>query len=292
MIDAKQTLTGTINTSQSLTGELNKTTEYIQPALQEKEVTPTKEKQTITADKGVYGLSKVIVDKIPDEYIIPAETINITSNGVYDVSDKANANVDIPEKKFGTKTINKNGTYKASDDELDGYNEVSIEVEGEKNMLQEYVEKNGSARNLFYYTFVEDLSFIEGLDTSKLVDGFRMFSYCSNLKTIPFLDCSSLNNLQQMFSETTNIENIGGFGNLGKGFDPTKSDKYNSYKLDISKMEKLTHESLMNIINNLYDLKSAGIKNQQVLLGSVNYNKLTAEERQIGVAKGWYIEII
>lgn len=39
--------------------------------LQEKEITPTKEIQEITPDSTYDGLSKITVDKIPDEYIIP-----------------------------------------------------------------------------------------------------------------------------------------------------------------------------------------------------------------------------
>ena len=94
--------------------------------LQEKEVTPTKEKQQIKADQQYDGLSKVVVNAIPDEYIIPSGEINISQNGTYDVTNKASANVNIPEKVLGTKTITSNGTYKAVDDNLDGYSEVEV----------------------------------------------------------------------------------------------------------------------------------------------------------------------
>lgn len=96
--------------------------------LQEKEVTPTKETQEIVAEKQYDGLSKVVVNAIPDEYIIPSGEININSNGTYDVTDKASANVNIPEKVLGTKTITSNGTYKATDDNLDGYSEVEVNL--------------------------------------------------------------------------------------------------------------------------------------------------------------------
>ena len=95
---------------------------------QEKEVTPTKEVQNVEPDKDYTGLSKVVVNAIPDEYIIPNGEINIIQNGTYDVTDKSSANVNIPEKVFGTKTITSNGTYKAVDDNLDGYSEVEVNL--------------------------------------------------------------------------------------------------------------------------------------------------------------------
>ena len=98
--------------------------------LQEKEVTPTKEIQQIKADQQYDGLSKVVVNAIPDEYIIPSGEINISQNGTYDVTDKINAIVNIPEKKLGSKIITENGTYKATDDNLDGYSEVEVATSG------------------------------------------------------------------------------------------------------------------------------------------------------------------
>ena len=98
--------------------------------MQEKEITPTKETQIVEPDRNYDGLKKVTVNKIPDEYIIPSGEIDITQNGTYNIVDKATANVNIPEKQLGTKTITKNGIYKATDDNLDGYSEVDVETSG------------------------------------------------------------------------------------------------------------------------------------------------------------------
>lgn len=60
-----------------------------------KTVTPTKETQTVSPDGGEL-LSGVTVNPIPDEYIIPSGTKDITTNGTTDVTSFASVNVAVP----------------------------------------------------------------------------------------------------------------------------------------------------------------------------------------------------
>lgn len=141
MIEAQE-LTGYISQDEVLTGQLSKTIEVLKPITQEKEVTPTKETQIVEPDKDYTGLSKVTVEPIPSEYIVPNGEVEFTKNGIYDVTDKASAKVNVPEKKFGTKTITSNGTYKASDDNLDGYSEVIADVQIDIDIKQYMIESD------------------------------------------------------------------------------------------------------------------------------------------------------
>ena len=75
------------------------------PQLQEKTVTPSETQQTATPDANYAGLSKVIVGAIPPDYVIPSGTIQITENGVVDVSGKATANVNVPGKEEEAKEV-------------------------------------------------------------------------------------------------------------------------------------------------------------------------------------------
>lgn len=60
-----------------------------------KTATPTKDTQTVNPDSGKL-LSSVTVNPIPDAYIIPAGTKNITENGTVDVTSFAEVNVAVP----------------------------------------------------------------------------------------------------------------------------------------------------------------------------------------------------
>ena len=370
--------------------------------LQEKETTPTKEMQQIIADQQYDGLSKVVVNAIPDEYIIPSGEINISQNGTYDVTDKASAKVNVPEKQLGTKTITKNGTYKASDDDLDGYSEVEVETSGvdindyyvtsgNYNKIPMYIKKipliDTSAvtnmnsmfsgckslttipqldtsnvtnmRYMFYdcnslttiplidtsavtnmnsmfyncknlisipqlntsnITDMDDMFYncsylttIPQLDTSNVTSMIYMFSSCKSLTTIPqlntskvtnmsnmFYDCKSLTTIpqldlskvisvSQMFYSCSALTTLGGFQNLGMAYDTSKRANYSYYTLNLSVCTKLTHDSLMNVINNLYDIKTKGCNPQSLVLGSTNLAKLTAEEIAIATDKGWNV---
>lgn len=107
---------------------VNVQNESSEPVLQEKTVTPTTSKQTVTPDSGYDGMSKVTVnavstetksvtpttseqnvtpssgkflDKvtvnaIPGDYIKPSGTKSITENGTHDVTAFASVNINVP----------------------------------------------------------------------------------------------------------------------------------------------------------------------------------------------------
>ena len=404
MISAKGSLTGLLNSKQELNGKLNKAVEYINPITQEKEVTPTKEVQNVEPDKDYTGLSNVKVNPIPDEYIIPSGEININSNGTYDVTDKASANVNIPEKVLGTKTIISNGTYKATDDNLDGYSEVKVETSG-VNIWDYFIKQVPSNQGQYIYYIKKlpvvdtsnlrtaknmfngfmNLQEVPPIDTSKVTTMSYMFSNCSKLTEVPLLDTSSVTDMSSMFNNcnqlttiplfnTSNVTtmygmfygcnaidnlpllntskvtrmndtfkrcydlkkipeintqnvtsfnstfydcaslyeipalnaskvtdvnqtfllcrkltNFGGMLNLGEAYNTRQPANIPSYKLTLDDSPELTHDSLMNIINNLYDIKTKGCNPQGLILGGTNLGKLTSEEIAIATNKGFNV---
>lgn len=401
--------------------------------LKKKEVIPSETEQTIIPDEGYNSLSEVLVKQIPEKYIIPQGEINITENGVFNVKDKEFADVNVPDAKLGTKTITANGTYKASDDGLDGYSEVAVETSGVdindyfsgtelvsdvnyfvKSTIKQmpdyvYEQLGGKTNYNSLFRYCKNLRGISLFDTSKatsmnsmfyecrnlinvplidmssvksanqmfyncsklqtipffnvlnITDMNSMFSGCSSLQTIPLLNTSKVTSFSQTFDECSSLKNIplldtqsaismsyifyhcsqleeipaldtskceslisafqscsnlkkmeelnlqsantimnmvancdnliqvGGFKDLGKGYNIGIAENAASYALVMNKSTNLTHDSLMNVINKLYDIASLGVKPQQLIIGAINVGKLSAEEIQICTEKGWSV---
>lgn len=101
-----------------------------EPALQEKSVTPTKSAQNVTPDSGYDGLSKVTVNAIPDEYIVPSGTVSITENGTHNVREAESVNVAVaaPDPVLQTKSVTptKSAQTVTPDSGYDGLSRVSV----------------------------------------------------------------------------------------------------------------------------------------------------------------------
>jgi len=131
------------------------------------------------------------------------------------------------------------------------------------------------------------LDTIPQLDTSNGTTFDSMFSLCQALKTIQQLNMSNSISVAYMFDNCYSLKTLGGFKNLGQAYLTTANANNINYSLILSKSSKLTHDSLMNVINNLYDIATAGVQQQQLILGSTNLAKLSAAEIQIATNKGW-----
>ena len=90
------------------------------PQLDTTTVTPAKGQQVIEPSNNKIGFSSVTVEAIPDDYVIPSGTQQITENGTYDVSGKANAVVNVEsqakEEQEKSITITENGSFTVTPD--------------------------------------------------------------------------------------------------------------------------------------------------------------------------------
>lgn len=139
------------------------------------------------------------------------------------------------------------------------------------------------------FSYCSSLTSIPQLDTSNVTTFYNTFYSCNNLTDVPLLNASKATYMVSVFNATSKLTNFGGFENLGQAYSTTQSANYNAYKLELKYNTNLTHDSLINVINNLYDIKTKGCNSQQLVLGSTNLAKLTAEEIAIATEKGWTV---
>ena len=118
---------GTHDVTNYATAEVNVPSK--EPVLQEGNATPTKSQQTVEPPSGVDGFSKFVVEKIPDQYIVPAGTAEIIKNGEHDVTGYAKVDVNVPDVPAVTEELNvtQNGTYEP-DKGVDGFSKVTVSV--------------------------------------------------------------------------------------------------------------------------------------------------------------------
>lgn len=130
---------------------------------------------------------------------------------------------------------------------------------------------------------------IPNLNISNVTNFARTFGGCTKLTTVPELNCEKVNNSNNTFSGCSSLTNLGGLLNIGQNY-PLNSTA-NNYNLTIALVTSpnLTHDSLMNVINKVYDIATKGVATQKITIGSTNVGKLTAEEIAIATNKGWTV---
>ena len=144
--------------------------------------------------------------------------------------------------------------------------------------------------NTFYYCY--SLKTIPQLDTSNVITMNSMFSGCNSLTALPQLDTSNVITVRDMFNGCRSLTTLNGLLNLGQAYLTTASANFPNYTLNLSS-PKLTEQSIMNVLNNLYDIATKGCNAQEIQLGSANIAKLTSEEGQTALSnaqtKGWTV---
>lgn len=318
MIQARLQISGQINGREKLSGGLNTSIKEIKPELENIKIIPKTEQQEFKSEK--YGYDKIIVEPVTssiDEDIKP-ENIKKGTNilgveGGYEGIDTSDATATSNDILVGKTAYANNTKIEGTIEEYDG---SSIGGVIEENIISDasYLFYKNARMECFdkllswfqnitstsYMFSYNDISNVPYFDTNTVIDMSRMFDTCKNLISIPTLNVEKVNNIYSMFSYSgtpkfKNFTTFGGLKDLGKAYTQ-KSNNYMYYKLDLGSCNFLTHDSLMNVINNLYDLNMsynvAGgetLYTQSLNLGSTNLAKLTAEEIAIATAKGWTV---
>ena len=133
------------------------------------------------------------------------------------------------------------------------------------------------------FKFCTSLTTIPQLDTSNVTNINGIFNNCTALESIPLLDCSNVTRAGEIinpnyYSDQVHLTDMGGFKNIKAWFD-------------IQRAPNLTVQSLMNVINNLYDFIGNGESTtSSVRMGETNLAKLTDEQKAVATNKGWELK--
>lgn len=127
------------------------------------------------------------------------------------------------------------------------------------------------------------LTTIPSYNTSKVTNMKDMFLNCYLLTTVPLFDTGGVTNVEYMFWNCISLTTVGGFKDLGK------QSSLDGTHIMIFNCPKLTYESIMNIINNLYDRATAGYSVLTLRLNTDVFALLSDEDIAIATNKGWTI---
>lgn len=197
-------------------------------------------------------------------------------------------------------TITENGKYYPNEG-IDGYNEVVVNVTTPTDV---YMVTDGvKFKTSTFTTIPEGLDFSNvtdftetfmdcvnlksvNINTSNAIKFESTFENCTNLETIGELDCSKVETVIGAFGECINLQNLGGFKDLGKSVNA------NRYILRFNRSNGLTRESMLNVFNKLYPIENIFFVTARIDITDIVKNALSDEDIAIATSKNWVIEVV
>lgn len=168
--------------------------------------------------------------------------------------------------------------------------EISSEIRFGYSDFKEIPWFDTSSRTDFNSLFYEchNLETIPPLNTQAAQDMSGMFVNCISLKSVPLLNCNNVLRITGLFGfrDNPNLTDLGGFQNFGR---MPEMVSISGFFLDFTLLPNLTHESLMNVINNLFDRASVGYSTISLKFGNVNIAKLSEAEIAVCTNKGYLL---
>lgn len=245
-----------------------------------------------------------------EEGITPTGTLDITTNGIVDVTNYEKANVNVPSGGGNTLKNLLDTTHNAR------YMFYSYTGTSVDNLIQYNDTENVNDMEFMFYACYY-LTSVPLLNTSKVTSMNQMFFGCYKLTSIPSFDTSNVTNMQYMLSgikmttipllNTSKVTNMNYmFKNCDKlttvpALDVTNVTQMSNIfdscvnlksilmtnigaNLNISASTKFEKSDLLVILNNLKT-----VTGKTLTMGATNLAKLTEEDKAIATNKGWIL---
>lgn len=239
------------------------------------------------------------------------DTLEITDNGIYDVTDYKNANVQTSGYSmsdiFDTNVTSDNVEYFARDTlyklqppEISVPDGMDISrMFADTGIMKSVVLKLGNADFSIKYNIFSGDNILESIriysDTKITVNynstssGYAPVFDVSrnrfkNLKTLQLTNITT-SGKNLVFDNSMTFQFCPNIENLDLGIYLSKFSTSYDGSIDFTNNKKLTHESLLNIIDSIPN--NTGSKSLTLKLGQTNLDKLSEEEKQSISDKGW-----
>ena len=128
------------------------------------------------------------------------------------------------------------------------------------------------------------LTTIPQLNTSNVTNMNGIFYQCTSLQSLPLLDCGKVTYMNNFFGYSNNnaLTEMGGFKDLKINWSDNNG---------LARCPNLTYQSIMNVLNNLYDFRTNGddTTTRTIKINSNTYSLLTADDIAMTNGKGWNV---
>lgn len=238
------------------------------------------------------------------------DTLEITDNGMYDVTDYKQANVnmqgysisDIFEKNVTTENVEyfaRDSLYKLQPPEIIVSNNIDISrMFANTGIIKEVKLKLENINPTIRYTVFSGENVLESIKiysdkkitiSSPTINGYAPIFDSSrnrfkNLKTLQLTNITT-SGKNLVFDNSMTFQFCPNIENLDLGAYLSKFSTSYDGSINFTNNEKLTHESLLNIINSIPE--NTDSKTLTLKLGETNLAKLSEEEKQNITNKGW-----
>lgn len=141
----------------------------------------------------------------------------------------------------------------------------------------------GNCTNMaFCFLWCGNLTSIPPINTYRVESLNSAFSSCAKLKSVPKIKCHNLKNITSIFHNSNEVTELGGFENLMISWNDA---------FGLANLSKLTYQSVMNVINNLYDFRANGDNSTTKLLKLHRNSLAMLSDDDIAIAtnKGWIL---